>query len=266
MADLSQVRDTIAQNIVTAIYPNGTSQPSVCGVPVTVNSGWPIATVLDQQLQLGNAMVSVYPTNQNRIVTKFQRIYIPNTLTPATITLTVASNTVTVGGTISVPQAPMIILNGIGYAYQVQATDTLSSIASALAGLISGATAVGNVINLPNYYSITTRVSSNYTASEELAREDRIFMITCWCPNENVRYLLGQAIDLYMKFSYRMPMPDNFFAQVFWHKTNDTDQLDKALIYRRDLIYTIQYATTYTNNFTPVSDFVVDVSSVTEIS
>lgn len=261
MADLSQVRDTIAQNIATAIYPNGTSQPSVCGVPVTINSGWPIGTVLDKQLQMGNAMVSVYPTNQNRIMTKFQRIYAPNIFTPATLTLTVSKQNVTIGGTVSVPQAPMIILNGIGYAYQVLINDTLESIAAALAALISGATSNGNVITLPNYYSIITRIASNYTASEELAREDRIFMITCWCPNESVRYLLGQAIDIYMKLNYRQVMPDNYFAQVFWHKTDDTDQLDKALIYRRDLMYTIQYATTYTGNFTPVTDAIVELTT-----
>lgn len=258
MADLSQVRNTIAQNVATAVYPNGTSQPSVCGIPVTVVAGWPIRTNLDKELQLGNAMVSVYPMKQERVVTKFQRNYIPNTFTSATLIATVSTNNltpiVTITGSVSVPQAVMVIVNGIGYGYQVKITDTLNSIAAGIAALISGATSTGNVVNLPASYSVIARVNSNYTASEELARVDRLFMITCWTPDENTRYLLGQAIDIYMKENYRQVMPDNFFAQVFYHNTDDTDMLDKSLIYRRDLNYTIQYATTLTSDFATITD------------
>src|SRR5271169_736899 len=98
MADLSQVRDTFAQNLNAAVYPNGLMMPSVAGVPVTINSGWPIRTELDRQLQAGSAMVSIYPTEQSRVVTTFQRNFIPNTLTAPTITLTVMGMAVTVGG------------------------------------------------------------------------------------------------------------------------------------------------------------------------
>ena len=264
MADLSQVRQTFAENLVNAVYPNGINMPSVAGVEVTINDGWPIRTNLDKILQMGKAMVSIYPTNQSRVVTTFQRNFIPNTLTPATLTATVAGNTVTIGGTVSIPQAVMLIVNNIGYSYQVLITDTLSSIATALTSLISGASSIGSVITLPQSYSLIARITSNYTASAELAREDRVFMITAWCPTEAIRFQLGQAIDIYMKLNYRVPMVDNFFAQVFWHKTLDTDMLDKSLIYRRDLYYTIQYATTITQNYASISDPFVEQISFTE--
>lgn len=256
MSDLSQVRDTIAQNLQTPIYPNGVNSPSVAGVPVTIVAGWPIRTNLDKELQQGRAMVSVYPMSQERIMTKFQRNYIPNTITEPTIFLTVdsAAETVTITGSISIPQVVSIIINKIGYAYAVLTNDTLNSIAQNTANLIPGATAINNVIYLTGAYSIVARVSSSYSASKELARVDRLFMISCWCPNENIRYLLGSAIDIYMKDNYRIPMPDNFFAQVFYHNTNDTDLLEKSLIYRRDLNYTIQYATTITSDFITISD------------
>jgi hypothetical protein len=256
MADLSQVRDQIASNIQTPVYPNGTSMPSIAGVPVTINSGYPIRTQLDQQLQAGNAMVSVYPLPQERVMTKFERIYQPNSYSGATLVLTVNLNayTVTITGTISIPQAVMFIVNGVGYAYQVLANDTLDSIAINMAALISGAHAIGNVVYLPISYSIIARISSNCTASLELARVDRVFCISIWSPSENIRFLLGNAIDIYMKENYRQVMPDNFFAQVFYHDTKDTDMLDKSLIYKRDLNYTIQYATTLTNNFSTITD------------
>ena len=265
MSDLSEVRNTIAQNLVTPIYPNGTSMPSIAGIPITINAGWPIRTNLDQQLQMGNGMVSVYPMKQERVVTKFQRKFYPNTYTAPTITLTVTGQTVTVTGTVTIPQATMILANGLGYAYKILITDTRDTIAANTAALIAGATATGNVITLPSsYYSIIARVSSNYPASQELARVDRLFMITIWVPDENSRFLLGNAIDIYMKQNYRIPMPDNFFAQVFYHNTDDTDMLDKSLIYRRDLNYTIQYATTVTENFASITDAFVQSTTIVE--
>ena len=67
-----------------------------------------------------------------------------------------------------------------------------------------------------------------------------------------------------MKQNYRIPMPDNFFAQVFYHNTDDTDMLDKSLIYRRDLNYTIQYATTVTENFASITDAFVQSTTIVE--
>lgn len=266
MADLSQVRDTFANNLNTPIYPNGTSMPSVCGVPVTINAGWPIRTNLDKQLQMGNAMVSLYPTKMERVVTTFQRNFIPNTFTSPTLTATVSTTkyTVVIGGTITLPQSIMVIVNGIGYAYQVQSLDTLDTIASALASLVPGAVAFHNTIYLQPSYELIARVSSNYTASAELSRIDLVFMITIWAPSEAIRFSLGNAIDIYMKENYRVPMVDNFFAQVFWKGVEDTDMLDKSLIYRRDLFYTIQYATTVTNNYAAITNAFVEEITLTE--
>ena len=39
MASLGQVTQTIAQNLVTPIYPNGVDNPSIVGVQVTINDG-----------------------------------------------------------------------------------------------------------------------------------------------------------------------------------------------------------------------------------
>lgn len=267
MADLSQVRDTIAQNLNTPIYPNGTSKPSITGSNVAIVSGWPVRTNLDLRLQANTPVVSVYPKNQERVVTKFQRIYAPNTATAATLTATAVGNKVTIGGTVSLPQAVMVIYNGNGYSYQVQLGDTLTTIATALALLIPNATSLGAVITVLSPYQLIGRISTDYTASEELARVDRVFMITIWAPDENTRFILGNAIDVYMKLNYRIPIPaDNYFAQVFYHSTDDFDDLDKSLIYRRDLLYTVQYATTLTNDFTSISDPFVESLTFKEAS
>jgi hypothetical protein len=260
MPDLTAVLQTMAQNLQTPIYPNGVDQPSVVGVPVTINDGWPIRTQLDQILQAGSAMVSVYPTKAQRAVTKFERVYQPLTLTPATLTLTVAGLTITVGGTISVPQAAVLIVNDVPYSYVVQITDTLNSVAAALAALVPGATVSGAVITLVSAYRLKALVSSNYSAAEEIARIDQVFQISCWCPNPQMRATLEAAIDVYEKLNYRIPLSDGFTGQVFFLKMDIDDMLEKSLMYVSHLFYTVQYPTTVTNNFNSLADNILNLT------
>ncbi|WP_230371026.1 hypothetical protein [Paludibacterium denitrificans] len=40
MADLSDVLNTLSGLVAAAVYPHGTSQPSVCNAPVKAYPGW----------------------------------------------------------------------------------------------------------------------------------------------------------------------------------------------------------------------------------
>lgn len=254
MADISDVMQTIAENLVTPIYPDGLLEPSVCGVQVTIETGWPIRSQLDKDLSDGKAHVSVFPTNKERVMTKFERNFQSLTFTAPTITLTVSGQTVTVDGTIQVPQTVMLIVNGIGYAYAIQESDTVDSIATNTAALISGASAVGNIITISSAFRLVARLSTPYTASQEIARVDRVFMISCWCPTPQIRAILGPAIDVYMKQNFKIILLDNYYAQVFYDSTGYIDSLEKQRIYREDLNYKIQYATTVTEEFYSIAD------------
>lgn len=255
MSSLQDVITTIAQNIVAPIYPNGTSDPSIISKDVSIITGWPVRNVLDSTLQAGNAQVSVYPTNHERVVTKFERNFLPLTETDATIiaTVNIIAGTVTLTGSVTIPEALTIVVDGIGYSYQVVMGDTLDTIATNTAAIIPNATALANVITITGADSIISRIATPYSAAAELCRVDRMIMITSWASNPTDRTTLEAAIDVFMKENYRMTMPDGFIAQVFYHKTDWTDMLEKSLIYRSDLIYTIQYATTIENIYTTIT-------------
>ena len=69
MADITDVSNALVTVIAGIVYPNGTSQPSITGVPVLVYQGWPDAVQLRADLAAGKVHVSVYPQpNMLRIV------------------------------------------------------------------------------------------------------------------------------------------------------------------------------------------------------
>jgi hypothetical protein len=247
MADLSDVMTVLVNLAQTAVYPNGTNSPSVAGIDVRIFSGWPIPANLDSDLKAGKANVSVYPTSMERNTTRFETNWQISTVNASTLTLTVSnSNILTVGGTVSVPQTCMVIVNGTGYAYAVQANDTLNTIASGISALIAGSSATGAVVTIPSAHILTANLSVTGTSIKEVKRQERVFATTVWAPTDAIRTSLASAIDILFAATIRIILPDNFYAHIKYHASHQTDIVEKYVCYKRDLMYAIDYATTQT--------------------
>ncbi len=262
MADIFDVETVIAGLVNDAIYPNGTSQPSIAGINVLTRTGWPERTLIDNAMQSGSALISVFGTKSVRDCTRFERYFQAGTLSAPTLTVDVTDTTITIGGTVTLPQAINVIFNKIGYGYSVLQNDTITTIATAVAALIPGATSIGPVITLTNVISFTARVVTAYTASEELIRVDQVFMIRCWCPNFTVRPIIGQAVLQQMMLNYHITLPDNFSGLVRNDHYFDNDDIQKLILYVRDIYLTVQYPTTLTQSFTTIADPYVNVTLV----
>lgn len=261
MADLTDVQNALVAMVEQAVYPNGISQPSVVGVDVSIFPGWPVRNVLDEEMKAGKAMISVFTTNKVKDVTKFERVFQDVEELPATITANVLGNVVTLGGTISVPQAVMIVVDGIGYSHQVLITDTLDDICNALSILIPDSVPFGTTLTVNFKNSLIARIVTQIKSSEELGRQERVFQITCWCNNPSTRTLLSRPIDILLRLQYRFVLPDGFYCHMFWDNETETDDLEIPLIYRRDLFFRVQYATTNTQTFTKVAHNVLNVNN-----
>jgi hypothetical protein len=263
MPGLFDVLTTLAQRAAIACYPNGTSSPSVTTRQITIESGeGPIRSQEDFDLVAGNSHVYVFPDARERVVTKFERIFQAMTRVPATIDLTVLDNTVTIEGLVTIPQAVMIINNGIGYGYQIAADDTLDTIATNTAALIPGGTAIDNVITIPGSHSLIARVTTPYSAAEEISRVERVFNINIVSPTPADRATILNAIDVYLKLNFRIAGSDNFYLLLFYQDTKVTDQLEHERVYKAVLQFMIQYPTTVTQNFTTITDSFVNSIAV----
>jgi len=247
MASLTDVMNAIGGLAASALYPDGTGQASIAGTDITIVSGWPDANALNTALSEGKVFVSIYPVNNmERSTTRYARVWYDGPMAPITLTATVVNNTVTLGGAISTPSACMLIVNGTPYAYAIQPSDTPESIAAALAALIPGAETTGSVITITGAHSVIARINTAGTSTRPIKSQERVFMITTWAPNFALRETVSNAIEIALTAAQRMMMPDGFYAALSYRGASEQDQLQKPLIYRRDLRYAVDYTTTQT--------------------
>lgn len=272
MADESDVEQSLKTLIVGYLYPNGTSQPCAAGVPVQVFRGWPTTqqfTAAKNASLAGNpglVLVSVC-TRQGveRNTTRYPLTW--QTVIPPTHSLTATlgganNNQITIGGTVAVPQNVIAIFgDGVGaqaFVYAVQSSDTLNTIAAGLAALIdesySGTTSSGHVVTVNTGLPITVRVASSGTVLQEVGRQDKEFQITIWAPPCNVsgqdadswRNAVAKIINPPLRQLNRIAMIDSVWARIRFERTITNDQAQMQGLYRRDLFYFVEYATTVT--------------------
>jgi hypothetical protein len=242
----------VAAQIAAIAYPNGTGQPSAAGIPIRVYPGWPVPNVLEDDLEAGWAHVSVYPHGKDRKTTRYLgRGWEPLTNPVHTIMMTVSGAVVTLSGTIS-KQNLLINLNGTHYVYAMQATDTLTTAATALASMIPGASNAGPVITLTGVHSVFTRVGGFGTAFKETKRQEQPVQIIIWANSPDARAAVADPIDSALSDGNNISFVDGSAGIISSSGSLMTDQLQKADLYRMDLFYLIDYATTQTLQATEV--------------
>lgn len=254
MADVSDVADMLVALIAGLVYPSGTSQPSVVGVGVRIYQGWPDASQLDADLHAAppTCHVSVWPAPTERNTTRFTRDAKEALVNTATLTLTIAGQTVTVEGTAPAagnPHNMVVLANGKPYVYQAGPTDTLASIAAALAALIvvdiPGTAAAAAVITLPTSARLAAaRVGVTGTTIREVRRQERLFQISVWADTPVHRAAIAAAIDAPLADTPRITLADDTVGRLKYVRSAVVDDLQKEGDYRRDLFYTVEYGTT----------------------
>lgn len=281
MADISDITAYLTQQASLALYPNGkpavgqSTLSAVAGMDVTIFEGWPLPEVLDLDLT-GRMMdatgkvvsrpngpranVTIFPmrgSNEKlpQILDQTYTIVAPTyglTLTPVA---TVGSNfNVTINGTPGATEFLTIELDGFYIASATGATVAL--ILAALATQINAmgkpaggfyaaysASIVGNTLTISGAAYCIARLGSTGTLGKATYKERQSVMITAWCPDHVTRNKIASAIDILIKHSLTVTMPDTSMALIVYNRTNVIDELQPVACYRRDLIYSADYAT-----------------------
>ena len=275
MADLSDAINTLVAQVAQTIYPNGTAQVSATGVPTLIYAGAPSAAQLDADLagfsngQGGRLHVSVSPGNTERVTTRYSTDWQTLAINVPNLALAIAGQTVTVaGGGQPFAQVASVFVNGLPYPYSVQPGDTPTSIATALATLIGavvpGVTSSGAVVTLPAGAVLgPARVAGSGSMFRELGRQERVVQVRVWADTPANRDATARLIDTALRGTPFLTMPDGLAARLYYSGTHQEDMLQKANLYRRDLDYCVEYATTQVQavaQIAQVETTVVDVA------
>lgn len=244
MAELHEVEDLLVATIAQAVYPDGIAAASATGTPARIYRGWPQPAPLDADLKDGMVNISVFPLDQERNVTRHPTDWQELPQPPVHLTLDVSGNTVTVGGRVTCPLNAAILVNGKAYVHPLQATDTPTGVATALAVIIGGATSHGPVVTIPGGGRIEARVGAVGNLVREVRRQVRSFRISLWCPSPSVRDALAEVVDAALAPLTFLNLPDGTAGRIRYERSQVIDDLQKARCYRRDFVYSVEYSTT----------------------
>jgi hypothetical protein len=262
MADETDVSNALVALVAQTVYPNGTQQPSITGFDIRVFAGWPISQNLDADLKAGKTNVSVYPRQEERNTTRYPQDWQQLSVNTPTLGLTINGQQVTVGGSVPPANNPtnvVVVANKKPYVYAVQTSDTLTSIATALAALIAadiaGTTSAGPVITLPNSARINAaRVGITGTSIRELRRQERVFQVSVWSDIPANREAVAKPVDVALAATTFLTLTDGTRARLIYKGSPVSDSLQKDKLYRRDLFYTVEYATTQVETETQITE------------
>jgi hypothetical protein len=257
------------------------SRPSIVNSGVKIYPGWPSSSNLDDDLANNISHVTVFTQVTERNTTRYpEREHVTVPAAAPTLTLTISGPslrptnplfdtpgisydaggdydqpievelfTIVIGGSVAVPQNIALRINSKFYTYGVQATDSLVGIASTLAAEVAadipGTMASGTSLILgPTARLQAARLGTVGTISKEVRRQERVVQISVWSNAPDVRDIIAAAIDVELAERRFITMPDGFGARLIYKNSMVIDSLQKATLYRRDLNYTVEYATT----------------------
>ncbi|GAN76362.1 hypothetical protein [Acidisphaera rubrifaciens] len=248
MADQSDVETVVTTLVAAAVYPGGTDQPSVCGADARIYRGWPMTAALEADLARGTVNVTVTPVEGSlRNTTRYPATWHAIAPAGAGMSASVSGWTATFSGTPAAGDLAGMIVDDKSYVYTVQAGDALDLVAANLGVLIRAdrvANVIGASIAVPGAGRLVARVAVASSAISEVRRQTQTFRITCWCPDYATRDVIAAAIDTALAPLAFITLPDGTAARLRGTGGETTDRAEDAALFRRDLTYEVEYATT----------------------
>ncbi len=104
------------------------------------------------------------------------------------------------------------------------------------------------------------KTGANGSAALELRRQTRLFEIGVWASGYARRDIAAAAIDAGLAAVSRLALVDGSVAVMTYDSSRQDDDQQQAGIYRRDLVYALNYATTQVMALSVIAATVTDVT------
>ena len=249
MADLSDVEQALVGCVSAALYPGGVDAESATGSMCRVFRGWPVSAQLAADLAQGTANISVFSLPGGRTTTRWPTEDSALSVMPA-LQVTVSGSSATFSGTVGIGQLAGILISNKSYVYRTQEGDTLGTVLAALRDLIQDDQTViilGGTLVLPSLAYVTARTGSDSFVQSELRRQEKRVRVSIWSGSPEQRDIVAAAVDEALAGIDFLPLADGTSARLRSDGGTVFDNQEEAAgLYRRDLVFIIEYATTAT--------------------
>jgi hypothetical protein len=248
MADQSDVETALAGRATAILYPLGPDGPSLVGPVCRIYRGWPNAPALDADLAAGVVNISVFSdSGDQRNTTRWLHGGITPSVAVPTLTVLNDASGVTFGGAGGAGQLAGVLADNYAAVHRLGAADTPGQVAAILAAMLRAARATvlsGSTISVPGANRLLGRVFADQPHLRETRRQRMGFLLTCWCPDPASRDAVGSALDAAISAQEFLPLPDGTVGRLRFRSSVARDRGEDAALYRRDLRYDVDYATT----------------------
>jgi len=247
MASSDDVARFLAGRIAEVVYPGGRQLPGIVNAPVKIYPGWPVPGTLQQDIDNGSVHITVWPLpTERKISTALGRPCRVIAKGQPTLQFTVNGSFISVSGVASALTNVRVSLNGKAFTFHFQAGTTAKQALSALSASLPRSFTVLSSICILVAEHLSVYVTTAGTAVKELHRQIKDFQVTVWAPAPVLRDRIGSAIDTALAEQCQIDLDDGAPAQLFYVRQFDTDRSENWHVYRRDLIFSVNYATTQT--------------------
>ena len=248
MADQSDVEAALVGAVGAALYPEGIAAPSIVGRVCRIYRGWPVPAALAADLASGHVNVSVFPEAAHQVATtRWPDDWAIPVVRTASLTTDVVDGVVTFGGAAAAGQLVGLLVDNLAVVHRTEAGDTPESVAAVLGAYVRTrrmASVSGATVAVPGATSVLARVVADQGAVRETRRQRQGFRISCWCADPATRDVAASRIDAALSSRRFIGLPDGMSGRMRFVSSAVLDQTQNAALYRRDLVYSVEYATT----------------------
>jgi hypothetical protein len=251
MADQSDVENALVSTITNILYPNGSSSGGVLTQTVKIYRGWPNTASLRADLAAGTLNVTVFPkADTSRNTTRWAEGLVPTGNATPSLTVKVTGTSATFAGSAETGQLAGLLADSLAVVHRTVTGDTPELVAAVLAesirtqriAMVNGAT-----VTVPGAGLLLGRIVADQPVIYWTRSQLQQFRISCWCPDPTSRDNVASTIDNALSSASFIALSDGSSGRLRYVATTEFDQSQDAALYRRDLVYSVDYQTTVSN-------------------
>ena len=245
MADLSDVEEALLRAAAEVLYPEGPAAPSVLGHPVRLYRGRPRAAALEADLAQGVAHLTVLPEArvQPAVAHHPDGWEVVDQVAPG-LSVTISGRTATVSGSAHAGQVAGILVDGMAVVHRTAPGDTAEMVAAVLATYLrvrKVVTVDGARLTVAGRGPMQGRVVADRSMRRQTRRQRQLFRLTAWCGEPGRRDGLAGVVDGALSALDFLDLADGTRGRLLYRGTASADA---PRLFRRDLFYAVDYATT----------------------